>query len=101
MRRLENDPAELGNTAPLAAVRGDLAALEVLEWEVAARAAALRALLSPEHARLVWALRDAEQRLALADQDLREHALVDEVARHLPEHATTVRAIAARLLGED
>jgi hypothetical protein len=94
-------PAALGRTVPLAAVRRELEKVEALERELAARGAELRALLSPEQVRLVWALRDAEQRLALAEQDLRAQRLVDALAHHLPDHATTIRARAARLLSED
>ncbi len=94
-------PAALGRTVPLTAVRGELAAVESLERELTARGAALRALLSPEQARLVWALWDAEQRLALAEQDLRARRLVDALVRDLPQHATTIRARAARPLDED
>lgn len=91
-------PAALGRTVPLAAVRGEL---EALEREFTARGAELRALLSPEQARLVWALWDAEQRLALAEQDLRARRLADALVRDLPEHATVIRARAARLLDDD
>ena len=91
----------LGRTVPLAAVRGELAAAEALERELTARGAELRALLSPEQARLVWALWDAEQCLALAEHDLRARCLVDALVRALPEHATTIRARAARFLAED
>jgi hypothetical protein len=91
----------LGRTVPLAAVRGELAVVEALERELTARGAELRALLSPEQARQVWALWDAEQRLALAEHDLLARRLVDALVRDLPEHAATIRARAARLLDED
>ena len=94
-------PAALGRTVPLGAVRRELEVVEGLERELTARGAELRALLSPEQARLVWALWDAEQRLALAEQDLRARRLVDALVRPLPQHATTIRARAARLLDED
>ncbi len=98
MVRHDDVSAAFGHTVPLAAVRDDLEAVEALEREVAARSAKVRMLLSPEQVRSVWALRDAEQRLALAEQDLREHSLVDGLARHLPEHAPTVHALAAQFL---
>ncbi len=91
----------LGRTVPLAAVRRELEVVEALERELTARGAALRALLSPEQARLVWALWDAEQRLALAEQDLRARRLVDALVRDFPEHATAIRARAARLFDGD
>ena len=61
--------AMLSHTVPFAAVRGELEVLEALEQEVTARVAELGAILSPAQVRRVWALRDAEQRLALAEQD--------------------------------
>ena len=64
------------------------------ERELTARGAALRA-------RLVWALWDAGQRLALAEQDLRARHLVGALVGDLPEHAKIIRARAARLLDED
>ncbi len=94
-------PAALGRTVPLGAVRRELGVIEALERELTARGAALRALLSPEQARLVWALWDAEQRLALAEQDLRARRLVDALVRDFPEHATAIRARAARLFDGD
>ena len=49
--------------------------------------------------RLAWRLRDAEERLGLAERALRERWLVEALARHLPEHAAAIRAAAHHLLG--
>ena len=92
--------AVLGMTAPLAAVATEVDRLNSLEREVADLAAVLRATLPPEQFRLVWALRDAEERHGLAERRLAERLLVDELARHLPAHAAAIRAAAAHLLEE-
>ena len=93
--------AEIGHTVPLVSVQGDLERLEALERAVTACTAQLRAILPLEQFRLVRALGDAEQGLALAEQDLRERQLVDELARRLPEHSAVIRAVARQLLEED
>jgi hypothetical protein len=88
-----------GMTIPLTAVAADLRQRDVLEREVTERTAAVRALLPPEHRRLVWALQDAEERLALAERLLTQDALVDTLIRHMPEHAMVIRHVARQVLG--
>lgn len=61
-----------GATVPLAAVREDLAVIEALDREIADLTAVLRSRLSPEQFRLVWALRDAVERVGIAESLLRE-----------------------------
>jgi hypothetical protein len=68
----------------LDSVRGDLEAIESLEREIADLTAALRGLLPSQHFRLVWALRDSEERRGLAERLLYERRLADGLARHLP-----------------
>jgi hypothetical protein len=63
---------ELGDTAPLAAVYADLEAIEALDREIGDLTAVLRARLTPEQFKLVWALRDAVERLEIAEGILRE-----------------------------
>ena len=92
--------AVLGMTAPLTTVATELDELYSLEREVADLAAVLRATLPPDQFRLVWALRDAEERRGLAERRLAERQLVDELARHLPAHAAAIRAAADHLLQE-
>jgi len=64
------------------------------------REAHLRALLPPEQFRLVWALRDAEERHGQAERLLVIRGLADELSQELPEHAAVIRAAVGRLLGE-
>ena len=90
--------AALGATAPLADVATDLNALDNLEREVSDLVKVLHATLSPAQFRLVWALREAEERHGLTERELAERQLVDGLARHLPAHAAAIRATAAHLL---
>ena len=89
-----------GVTVPLADVATDLDRLDTLEREIADLLAVLRATLPPAHFRLVWALRDAEERHGLAERALAVQQLVDGLARHLPEHAAAIRATAGHLLDD-
>jgi len=81
-------------------MRAVLAALEALEEEVQHREAHLRALLPPEQFRLAWALRDAEERLGLAERLLAERWLLKRLIRRLPAHEAPIRAAVRRLLRE-
>jgi hypothetical protein len=87
-------------TAPLAAVATDVSQLDALEREVADLVAALQTTLPPAQFKLVWALRDAEERHGLAERRLAERHLVDGLARHLPAHAAAIHAAATHLLDE-
>ncbi len=90
--------AELDTTARLTSVRAELETIEGLRREVAAREAELCALLAPDHFQLVWAFRDAEERLGLAERLMATRWLVERLARCLPDHAATIRAEAQRVL---
>ena len=61
----------------------------------------LRTVVSPDVFELAWTLRDAEQRLALAERMLAERRLVEALARRLPAQAALIRAEARALLGAD
>ncbi len=87
-----------GGAIPLSEVRAELQELEAYEDEVRHRLAQLRAVLPPEHFRLAWALRDAEEKLGVAGRRLAERRLVEELAQCLPEHGPAIRAAARRLL---
>ena len=63
---------ELSGTAPLADVRADLEAVETLIHEIDDLTALLRVHLPPEQFKLVWCLRDAVERLGIAEDILRE-----------------------------
>jgi hypothetical protein len=63
---------EWNDTVPLATVRADLAVIESLDREIADLTAVLRSRLSPEQFVLVWALRDAVERIGIAESLLRE-----------------------------
>ena len=104
MHAPRNRPARsavwVGVAADLATARAELVEVEALEDEIRHRAAHLRATLSAEQFRRAWALLDAEQRHGQAERLLAIRGLVGELARELPEHAATIRAVAGRLLGE-
>jgi hypothetical protein len=91
----------LGDTAPLDAVRAELDAIEAHAREVGDLTTGLRARLAPADFRLVWALRDAVERLALAEGLLRDRWLADELARHLPASSPALRALRRRLLADE
>ena len=93
--------ARVGELVPLEEARADLQTLETLEREVAALVSVLRDTLPPEQFRLVWALRDAEERLELEERDVRERHLVEGLARRFPEHAPAIRVASRDLLEED
>ena len=75
--------SDLEDTRPLGAVRADLHAIEQHARDIDHITARLHASLSPEHFRLVWALRDTVEALALAEGILREQHLASRLARHL------------------
>jgi hypothetical protein len=73
-----------GGTARLEDVQAELGEIEALDCEVDDLTALLRGRLSPEQFRLVWALPDATERLAAAEQLLREGRLVNRPGRPCP-----------------
>jgi len=85
---------------PLERVRAELEPIEAMEREVHDLTALLRACLSPEQFRLVWALCDAVERLGMADALWQRRRFLDDLARHLPDSAAVLQA-AGRHLGAD
>jgi hypothetical protein len=63
-------------------VRADLAVIEALDREIDDLTSVLRAHLSPEQFRLVWALRDAVERMGIAEALLREQLPADGPVWH-------------------
>jgi hypothetical protein len=97
----DHPPAALGDLARLGDVRAELAEIESLSQQAEDLAAALRARLAPEDFRLAWSLRDAVERLALAEGLLRDRRLADDLARHLPNCSPVLRAMRRRLLADE
>jgi hypothetical protein len=79
----------------------ELEEIEALDRQIADLTTLLRAHLTPEHFRLVWALRDAVERLAIAEELLRDRRLADELAHHLPGSSLAMRAMRRHILGDD
>jgi hypothetical protein len=101
-RNSESEPMrELGDTEPLEAVRAELEDVEALAQTIRDLTALLQARLAPEQFRLVWALRDAVERLAIADDLLRRRRLADALARHLPPSAPALLAIRQQILADE
>jgi hypothetical protein len=94
-------PPEFGDTAALEEVRLELAEIEGLAREISDLTAGLRARLTPEEFRQVWALRDAVERLALAEGLLRDRRLLDELEHHLPFRLPALRAMRRRYLADE
>jgi hypothetical protein len=91
---------EFGDMVPLEAVRAEIEEIESLDRSIGDLTALLRTRLSPEQFRLVWELRDAVERLAVAEGLLRERRLADELAHHLPRSSAAMWAV-RRHLSED
>ena len=92
-------PPALGDTARLEDVRAELGELEAIAREIDDLTAVLRARLTPEQFRAAWALRDAVERLAIAEALLRDRRLADSLARHLPGSSPAMQAMRRHLLG--
>ena len=88
----------LGDLMRLGDVRTELAEIEALNWQADDLTAALRARLAPEDFRLVWSLRDAVERCALAEELLRDRWLADELTRHLPESSPALLLMRRHLI---
>ena len=104
MNRSRRDPGPdampaLGDTARLEDVRAELGEIEAIAREIDDLMAVLRARLTPEQFRLAWALRDAGERLAIAEELLRERRLADDLARHLPGSSPAMQALRRHRLG--
>jgi len=70
----------LRDTLPLEAVHAEIEEIERTASSIEDLTAVLRARLAPGDFRLVWELRDAVERLALAEELLRERRPADERA---------------------
>jgi len=92
---------EFDDLALLEDVRAELEAIEAHAREIGDLTALLRAHLTPEHFRLAWELRDAVERLAVAEALLRERRLADELARHLPDSSPAMQTVRRHILGDD
>lgn len=90
---------ELSDLARLAEVRAELGELEAIAREIADLTALLRARLAPDQFRLAWALREAVERLAVAEELLRARRLADTLARHVPAVSPELQAMRRRILG--
>jgi len=89
------------DAVPLAEVRGELQIIEALAREIGDLKAVLQARLSCDQLRLVWSLQDVVERIGLAESILREHRLIDGLARHLPESAAAIAEIRRHVLGNE
>jgi hypothetical protein len=74
-------------------VQLELGHIESLSREIDDLTMALRGRLPPEQFRLVWLLRDAVERLGLAEEMAREEQLIGNLARHLPECSNAIHAV--------
>ena len=96
-----HDPMpDLGDTAPLEEVRAELGEIEAIARDIRDLTALLQVRLTPEQFRLVWALQDAVERLALAEELFRARRLADRLARTVPSSSPAMRALRRHILGE-
>jgi hypothetical protein len=93
--------AGLRGLVPLSVVQEELEPIETLTREIGDLTGILRAVLAPDQFKLVWSLRDAVERLALAEELLGERQMLDALARHLPASAYAIRAVTGHLLTRD
>ena|SRR6266542_552375 len=85
--------SELGDLVPLNDVPVEFEEIEAFSHHIDELTALLRARLTPELFRLVWALLDAVECRAVAEQFLHEQRLTDSLAHHLPVSAHAIRAM--------
>jgi len=96
------DPiSDCGDITPVDDVRGQFELIESMSSEIRDLTVRLKARVKPEEFRLVWALRDAVERLAIAEEMARERQLIDGLAQHLPDAADTIEALGWHTLGEE
>lgn len=93
--------SDLGQLAPLPAVQAELTVIDSLSLEIQDLTDLLHARLSPELFRLVWALRDAVEKLGLGEAELRERHLVESLALHLPEQGDAIRMLRHHIFADD
>jgi hypothetical protein len=92
------DPSfALGSLVSFESVKTELAPVDALSREVDDLTGVLQARLAPDQFRLVWSLRDAVERLALADEMLRGRVLIDVLAHHFPSSERTIRELGWQL----
>jgi hypothetical protein len=83
---------------PFEGVRTEIEEIEEIDRCIGDLTALLRARLAPEDFRFVWELRDAVERLAVAERLLLDWRLADELVRHLPRSSAAMRAVRRHLL---
>jgi hypothetical protein len=84
---------DLRDTDPLEDVRAELEEIEELTGRIGDLTAVLRDGLTPEQFRVAWELRDAVERLTLAERLLLERRMADELARLLPRSSNAMQAV--------
>lgn len=77
----------------MSVVQEELEPVETLSREIGDLTGLLKIVLTPDQFKLVWSLCDAIERLALAEELLRERAALDALAQHLPASADAIRAV--------
>ena len=101
-RRPDGEPIlNLDDTLPLEAVRTELEGAERLAQTVRDLTRLLEVRLAPDEFRLVWALRDAVEQLALADELLRRAQLANVLARYLPPSAPAHVALRRQIFADE
>ena len=94
-------PEALRGLVPLRVVQEELEPIETLGREIGDLTGLLKAVLAPDQFKLVWSLRDAVERLALAEELLRERQMLDALAQHLPASADAIGAVGRHLRTRD
>ena len=82
-------------------VQKELEPIETLSREIGDLTGLLKVVLTADQFKLVWSLRDAVERLALAEELLREREMLDALAQHLPASADAIRAVRRHLQTRD
>ena len=90
--------AEVDDTVPFEGVRAEIEEIEGIDRCIGDLTALLRARLTPEDFRLVWELRDAVERLAVAERLLLDRRLADELVLHLPRFSAAMQVVRRYLL---
>ncbi len=91
----------IGGSVPHAQVRAEVGDVEALERRIGDLVGALRSALPPEYFRLVWELKDAEEKVGIAERAVRDRCLVEALVRHVPERGSSIRSAADHLIGDE
>jgi hypothetical protein len=86
---------------PLHVVQEDLEPIETLSREIGDLTRLLKVVLTPNQFKLVWSLRDAVERLALAEELLRQRQMLDALVQHLPASADAIHGVRQHLCTSD